>query len=128
MKKLIFILSFFLLSFVGLTQPIHLKATALSLKLPEETEWSAWAPVSIFTTIDLERKEIWILSEKPQKFNCLKFHSVEYEKGFVIGSFAHDNDKLKCYVELFLHDNGNIMIVIEYNNIEYAYMLEEYNE
>jgi len=124
MKK--FILIFVLLISISFTyaQPIYFTTTAFAARNAPDGIWSDWKSAEIFGAIDLDKNQVWILSQENQKFYLSKFQFTEFDTGFLYVSPALDENGVTVIVELYAYNSGLWILQIKYANVEYKYKLK----
>jgi len=124
MKKFILILILFVSISFSYAQPIHFTTTAFTARNAPEGVWEDWKAAEISGAIDLDKNQIWILSQENQRFYFSKFSFTEFDTGVLYATPALDKNGTLVLVELYAYNSGLWILQIKYANVEYKYKLK----
>ena len=122
MKKIIFVLSLVLLSFIVNAQSaLKLKIFGFSCKFETETNWSEWVTCDLLMVIVDDR--VTIYSETRQIYDSYS-EPVEYinKNGDKTHKFfVTDDEGLKCVLR-FVYTSETNLLYIDYADVTWSYM------
>ena len=124
MKKFILTLILFVAVSISYAQPIYFTTTAFTARNAPNGIWGDWTAAEISGAIDLDKNQIWILSQENQRFYLSKFIFTEFDTGVLYVTPALDGNGVPVLVELYAYNTGLWILQIEYANVEYKYKLK----
>ena len=108
-------------------KPFYCKSSLITIDLVDGNGYGKWMECESDIVVDFENRQITIYNTDTQTFNIEYCSLTEYKHYSVIGCFTADNNNKTCILKIFVYNDGNIYVKIEYNHIIYKYKVKRYN-
>jgi len=127
MKKLI-LLVIILISTISIkAEKFYYKTSVIAIDNLDGYGYGKWKPCEVNITIDFDNERIVIYSDEVQIMDIESIYNTKYPGYTMVICYTNDTQYNNCLLRLFIYDNGDLYIKLEYNNIVYKYKIKRYD-
>jgi len=127
MKKIILLVIILIRPISISAETFYYKTSAIAIDNLDGHGYGKWKPCEVNLIIDFDSEQIIIYSEEVQIMDIESTYNIEYPGYTMVGCWTNDTQYNKCLLRLFIYDNGNLYVKLEYNNIIYKYKIKRYD-
>jgi uncharacterized protein YxeA len=129
MKKVILLLTLLLFATIGWSQTTFYTAQHSTIRyynsvIEQWNDWEEWNECNITITVNLDRDEINIYSQRVQEYVILSYSQVEKKDNFESVTLnALDEEGIRCNIKLIKYINGESHIYVQWSDMQLGYQV-----
>jgi len=127
MKKLILLVIILITTLSASAETFYYKTTAIAMDFLDGKGYNPWKPCEVDITIDFDAQQVVIYSKETQVLDIEYSSTTEYKDYSVIGCIVNDTNYDRCYLKIFVYNNGDIYFKMIYPYIVYKYKVKRYD-